>query len=152
MSAPGSMPRQIPFIIGNEAAERFSFYGMRNILQRFLKTTLLAYLPSVAAREAGAIDVFHTFVLGAYFVPRRALRGGALGSCAGARARCVRAGRAAWWGGASGALRSRLVPARRAHRALRARVAPRGARGRGPRRRRCVRRRAGRRSRARAAA
>jgi len=25
--------RQIPYIIGNEAAERFSFYGMRNILQ-----------------------------------------------------------------------------------------------------------------------
>src|SRR5439155_317450 len=63
------MPRQIPFIIGNEAAERFSFYGMRNILQRFLKTTLLAYLPTVAAREAGAIDVFHTFVIGVYFFP-----------------------------------------------------------------------------------
>lgn len=26
------MPRQIPWIIGNEACERFSFYGMRNIL------------------------------------------------------------------------------------------------------------------------
>ena len=25
------LPRQIPYIIGNEACERFSFYGMRNI-------------------------------------------------------------------------------------------------------------------------
>src|SRR3546814_8270469 len=30
------LPRQIPYIIGNEACERFSFYGMRNILVQFL--------------------------------------------------------------------------------------------------------------------
>ena len=30
------LPRQIPYIIGNEACERFSFYGMRNILVEFL--------------------------------------------------------------------------------------------------------------------
>lgn len=28
------IPRQIPYIIGNEGCERFSFYGMRNILSR----------------------------------------------------------------------------------------------------------------------
>jgi POT family proton-dependent oligopeptide transporter len=40
------MPRQIPYIIGNEACERFSFYGMRNILVPFLiSSLLLAYLP-----------------------------------------------------------------------------------------------------------
>ena len=34
---PGArLPRQIPFIIGNEACERFSFYGMRNVLVQFL--------------------------------------------------------------------------------------------------------------------
>ena len=60
---------QIPYIIGNEAAERFSFYGMRNILQRFLQASLLAYLPTMAAREAAATDVFHTFVIGVYFFP-----------------------------------------------------------------------------------
>jgi len=32
------MPAQISFIIGNEACERFSFYGMRNILTPFLVT------------------------------------------------------------------------------------------------------------------
>ena len=30
------MPPGIPYIIGNEAAERFSFYGMRTILVVFM--------------------------------------------------------------------------------------------------------------------
>ena len=30
------MPPGIPYIIGNEAAERFSFYGMRTILTVFM--------------------------------------------------------------------------------------------------------------------
>ncbi|HSD90810.1 MAG TPA: oligopeptide:H+ symporter [Kofleriaceae bacterium] len=63
------MPRQIPFIIANEGCERFSFYGMRNILTPFLVSSLLIYLPTKAAREAGAKDVFHTFVMGVYFFP-----------------------------------------------------------------------------------
>ena len=64
----GRMPRQIPYIIGNEACERFSFYGMRNILTPFLITSLLLYLP-VAERAGIAKDVFHTFVIGVYFFP-----------------------------------------------------------------------------------
>ena len=32
------IPRQIRYIIGNEGCERFSFYGMRNILTVFLVT------------------------------------------------------------------------------------------------------------------
>ena len=44
----GRMPRQISYIIGNEACERFSFYGMRNILVPFLiSSILLAYLPTI---------------------------------------------------------------------------------------------------------
>ena len=62
------MPRQIPYIIGNEACERFSFYGMRNILTPFLITSLLLYAP-VAERAGIAKDVFHTFVIGVYFFP-----------------------------------------------------------------------------------
>jgi proton-dependent oligopeptide transporter, POT family len=66
---PGRLPRQIPYIIGNEACERFSFYGMRNILVPFLVSSiLLAYLPE-ADREGAAKDVFHTFVIGVYFFP-----------------------------------------------------------------------------------
>ncbi len=61
-------PRQIPFIIANEGCERFSFYGMRNILTPFLVTTLLLYAPE-AERAGIAKDVFHTFVLGVYFFP-----------------------------------------------------------------------------------
>ncbi len=64
----GRMPRQIPYIIGNEACERFSFYGMRNILTPFLVTTLLLYAPE-AERAGIAKDVFHTFVIGVYFFP-----------------------------------------------------------------------------------
>ncbi|MEZ5461239.1 oligopeptide:H+ symporter [Dokdonella sp.] len=66
--AAARMPRQIPYIIGNEACERFSFYGMRNILTPFLITTLLLYAP-IAERAGIAKDVFHTFVIGVYFFP-----------------------------------------------------------------------------------
>ena len=62
------MPRQIPYIIGNEACERFSFYGMRNILTTFLVASLLAYLPE-SERPGAAKDVFHEFVIGVYFFP-----------------------------------------------------------------------------------
>jgi POT family proton-dependent oligopeptide transporter len=66
--APARIPRQIAFIIGNEGCERFSFYGMRNILTVFLVTSLLGYLPE-ADRAGAAKDVFHTFVIGVYFFP-----------------------------------------------------------------------------------
>ena len=62
------IPRQIRYIIGNEGCERFSFYGMRNILTVFLVTSLLQYLPE-AERAGAAKDVFHTFVIGVYFFP-----------------------------------------------------------------------------------
>ena len=46
--APGP-PRRwsvaLPFIVGNEACERFSFYGMRNILTVFLVDHLLQSTP-----------------------------------------------------------------------------------------------------------
>ncbi|GAB2522033.1 POT-type proton-dependent oligopeptide transporter [Lysobacter humi (ex Lee et al. 2017)] len=68
-AAQGRMPRQIPYIIGNEACERFSFYGMRNILVPFLVTSMmLAYAP-LAEREGLAKEIFHTFVIGVYFFP-----------------------------------------------------------------------------------
>jgi POT family proton-dependent oligopeptide transporter len=64
----GRLPRQVPFIIGNEACERFSFYGMRNILTPFLVGTLLLYAPE-AERAGLAKEVFHSFVIGVYFFP-----------------------------------------------------------------------------------
>ncbi len=73
MSTPARasrLPAQIPFIIGNEACERFSFYGMRNILTVFLIDWLLrTQVPAQAEREASAKAVFHLFVFGVYFTP-----------------------------------------------------------------------------------
>ncbi|MCI1711647.1 MAG: oligopeptide:H+ symporter [Chiayiivirga sp.] len=68
-TAPAArMPRQIPYILGNEACERFSFYGMRNILVPFLATSMLLYLPE-GDRPGAAKDIFHIFVIGVYFFP-----------------------------------------------------------------------------------
>ncbi|GGY12483.1 MFS transporter [Massilia dura] len=64
----GPLPRQIPYIIANEGAERFSFYGMRNILTPFLISTLLLFVP-LEDRTGEAKHVFHTFVIGVYFFP-----------------------------------------------------------------------------------
>lgn len=63
------MPRQIPCIIGNEACERFSFYGMRNILVQFLITSLLLQEAAGPGREAEAKHVMHSFMIGVYFFP-----------------------------------------------------------------------------------
>jgi len=64
------LPPQIPYIIGNEACERFSFYGMRNILVTFLRDWLLkGEIADKAAREAAAKAHFHDFVVGVYFFP-----------------------------------------------------------------------------------
>jgi POT family proton-dependent oligopeptide transporter len=54
--------------VGTEACERFSFYGMRNILTPFLISTLLLFLPE-PERAGEAKHVFHTFVIGVYFFP-----------------------------------------------------------------------------------
>ncbi len=69
MDAPKSrFPPQIPFIIGNEAAERFSFYGMKNILTQFLVMFLLVDTVQ-EYREAEAKEVYHVFIMGVYFFP-----------------------------------------------------------------------------------
>lgn len=67
-NSPPTMPKQIPFIIANEGCERFSFYGMRNILTMFLMTSLLLSIPE-DMRKGEAKDIFHTFVIGVYFFP-----------------------------------------------------------------------------------
>jgi len=67
--ASARMPRQIPYIIGNEACERFSFYGMRNILVQFLITSLLLQEVTAPGREAEAKHIMHSFMVGVYFFP-----------------------------------------------------------------------------------
>src|SRR3989454_12032254 len=64
------MPPEVPYIIGNEACERFSFYGMRNILTVFLIDWMLKdHVAAQADRETAAKAVFHLFVFGVYFTP-----------------------------------------------------------------------------------
>lgn len=67
-TTPAKMPAQIPYIIASEGCERFSFYGMRNILTVFLMTSLLMSIPE-PLRAGMAKEVFHTFVIGVYFFP-----------------------------------------------------------------------------------
>lgn len=64
------MPPGIPFIVGNEAAERFSFYGMKAILAIFMTDYLMGSdgkLATMSDREA--TSWMHFFVAGAYAFP-----------------------------------------------------------------------------------
>ncbi|MCK5830188.1 MAG: POT family MFS transporter [Methylococcales bacterium] len=65
-----SLPSGIPFIVANEAAERFSYYGMRAIL--------VVYMTQYLMNSSGELDVmseneaqgyFHLFVSAVYFMP-----------------------------------------------------------------------------------
>lgn len=65
-------PKSVPFIIGNEAAERFSFYGMRSILVTFLVAQFYNPLHNPAlttVAEAKANADTHFFVALAYTLP-----------------------------------------------------------------------------------
>jgi proton-dependent oligopeptide transporter, POT family len=65
-----SMPPGIPYIVGNEAAERFSFYGMRAILIVFMTHYLrnaTGALAPMSENEAGAS--YHFFVTANYALP-----------------------------------------------------------------------------------
>lgn len=72
-SAPWSIdkaPPGIPFIIGNEAAERFSFYGMRAILVVFMTQYLVNASGELdLMSEEQAKGWFHLFVSAVYFLP-----------------------------------------------------------------------------------
>lgn len=56
------MPSGIPYIVGNETAERFSYYGMKAFLVIFMTNYLR--MP-----ENQANDWYHTFVMGVYAFP-----------------------------------------------------------------------------------
>ena len=68
--ATSRLPAGIPFIIANEAAERFSFYGMRAVLVVFMTQYLLGAdgMPD-GMGEAEAKGWFHLFVSAVYFTP-----------------------------------------------------------------------------------
>ena len=68
--SPG-MPPGVPYIIGNEAAERFSFYGMRTILVIFMVKYLhlMGGTPGEPMSNAEAGEAFHKFVANVYLFP-----------------------------------------------------------------------------------
>lgn len=65
-------PPGIPYIVGNEAAERFSFYGLRQILYIYLVGLFSAFavgdqIPSSA--KVHATQISHAFFAGVYLFP-----------------------------------------------------------------------------------
>ncbi len=64
------MPPGVPYIIGNEAAERFSYYGMRGILTIFMTEHLRnAAGGADMMSDEEAKQVYHIFSAMAYFFP-----------------------------------------------------------------------------------
>jgi POT family proton-dependent oligopeptide transporter len=64
------MPPGVPFIVGNEAAERFSYYGMNSILVFFMTHYLLnARGQPDFMTEPEANGWYHLFAFSAYFLP-----------------------------------------------------------------------------------
>jgi proton-dependent oligopeptide transporter, POT family len=64
------MPPGVPYIIGNEAAERFSYYGMKSVLTVFMAHYILnqsGVLASMSPNEAYMYT--HYFVMGVYALP-----------------------------------------------------------------------------------
>src|SRR5690349_2392342 len=64
------MPPGVPYIVGNEAAERFSYYGLRAILVVYMTQ----FLVNSAGQKAPMDDIeatraFHIFQFAVYFFP-----------------------------------------------------------------------------------
>lgn len=68
--ASPNIPPGIPFIVGNEAAERFSYYGMRAILVVYMTQYLMNGAgESDYMSEEEAKGYFHLFVSAVYMMP-----------------------------------------------------------------------------------
>ena len=76
VTTKAKFPQGIPYIVGNEGAERFSFYGMRAILYIYLTSLYLQFMPELqmgaeaaAGAKAHATQVVHLFMAGVYAFP-----------------------------------------------------------------------------------
>jgi len=66
------MPKSVPYIIGSEIAERFSFYGLRSIMVTYMAVAFFnpTLNPALTAEaDAKANEMSHLFVTLAYFMP-----------------------------------------------------------------------------------
>jgi POT family proton-dependent oligopeptide transporter len=69
-SNTSGMPPGIPYIIGNEAAERFNFYGLKAILVIYMTQYLMGRDGQLATMgEHEASKWYHLFVSANYFLP-----------------------------------------------------------------------------------
>src|SRR5881409_2835360 len=65
-----TMPPGVPFIVGNQAAERFSYYGMNSILVVFMTKYLVVSHGRPGLLNAAQADAWYlTFVSCLYFLP-----------------------------------------------------------------------------------
>ena len=65
-----TIPPGVPYIIGNEAAERFNYYGMKSILTVFMAHYILNQSGALAPMQPNeAYKYTHYFVSGVYFLP-----------------------------------------------------------------------------------
>lgn len=63
-------PRGLPYIVANEAAERYSFYGMKGILVVFMTTYLMDHSGEFDLMTGNEANFwYHMFVMGVYFTP-----------------------------------------------------------------------------------
>lgn len=69
-------PPGIPYIVGNEGAERFSFYGMRQILYIYLTSLFVGFATESTVAQAAmdeakvrAVQITHLFNAGVYLFP-----------------------------------------------------------------------------------
>ncbi len=72
MANKHGFPSGIPFIIGNEAAERFCFYGLKAVLTTFLVSQFFNPTrdPALqATAEANSNQLTHLFITVTYFLP-----------------------------------------------------------------------------------
>lgn len=65
--APSRWPSQIKFIIGNEACERFSFYGMKGILAGYITGEVVR--GGLGQTKDKATMWIHLFIMANYFMP-----------------------------------------------------------------------------------
>ncbi len=66
-ASPNRWPPQIKYIVGNEACERFSYYGMKSILAGYITGAVLK--GGLGQSSDASTEIIHLFVFANYFMP-----------------------------------------------------------------------------------
>ncbi len=65
--SPDRMPRSVAYIVGNEAAERFSYYGIRSILAVYITGEVVK--GGLGQTADTSTTIIHLFIFANYFLP-----------------------------------------------------------------------------------